>query len=42
MLRVHTLPGSLGRVLESFRPYFTAPTFTTFVTLLAGMIVRFA
>jgi hypothetical protein len=40
MLRVHTLPGSLGRVLETFRPCFTTPTFATFVTLLAGMIAR--
>ena len=38
MLRVPTLPGSLSRVLEAFRPCFTAPTFTTFVGLLAGMI----
>src|SRR5215212_5139478 len=38
MLRVHTLPGSLRRVLEPFRPCFTTPTFTTFVILLAGMI----
>jgi hypothetical protein len=40
MLRVPTLPGSLSRVLEPFRPCFTAPTFTTFVTLLAGMIAQ--
>jgi hypothetical protein len=40
MLRVPTLPGSLRRVLEPFRPCFTAPTFTTFVTLLAGMIAQ--
>ncbi|MBO0884328.1 MAG: transposase, partial [Mycobacterium sp.] len=40
MLRVPTLPGSLGRVLETFRPCFTAPTFTTFVTLLAGMVAQ--
>jgi hypothetical protein len=38
MLRVPTLPGSLNRVLEPFRPCFTTPTFTTFVSLLAGMI----
>jgi hypothetical protein len=38
MLRVPTLPGSLSRVLEPFRPCFTAPTFTTFVSLLAGLI----
>ncbi len=40
MLRVPTLPGSLGRVLETFRPCFTTPTFTTFVTLLAGMVAQ--
>jgi hypothetical protein len=40
MLRVPTLPGSLRRVLEAFRPCFTAPTFTTFVALLAGLIAR--
>src|SRR5256885_8505591 len=40
MLRVHTLPGSLSRVLEPFRPCFTTPTFATFVTLLAGILVR--
>jgi DDE superfamily endonuclease len=40
MLRVPTLPGSLSRVLESFRPCFTAPTFATFVTLLTGMVTR--
>ena len=40
MLRVHTLPGSLLRVLDPFRPCFTTPTFTTVVTLLAGMIAR--
>src|SRR4051812_48480696 len=40
MLRVHTLPGSLLRVLDPFRPCFTTPTFATFVTLLAGMVAR--
>src|SRR3954447_1607330 len=40
MLGVHTLPGSLSRVLEPFRPCFTTPTFATFVTLLAGILVR--
>ena len=40
MLRVPTLPGSPGRVLDPFRPCFTTPTFATFVTLLAGMIAR--
>jgi hypothetical protein len=28
------------RVLEPFRPCFTAPTFATFVTLVAGMVAR--
>jgi hypothetical protein len=40
MLRVPTLPGSLGHVLEAFRPCFTAPTFTTYVTLPAGMVAQ--
>ncbi len=40
MLRVHTLPGSLRRVLEAFRPCFTTPSFATFVSLLAGMVAR--
>jgi hypothetical protein len=40
MLRVPTVPGSLGRMLEPFRPCFTTPTFTTFVSLLAGMVAR--
>jgi hypothetical protein len=38
MLGVPTLPGSLLRVLDPFRPRFTTPTFATFVTLLAGMV----
>jgi DDE superfamily endonuclease len=40
MLQVHSLPGSLMRVLEPFRPCFTTTTFTTFVSLLAGMIAQ--
>src|SRR5215510_7289389 len=40
MLRVPILPGSLSRLLEPFQPCFTTPTFTTFVTLLAGMIAQ--
>ncbi len=40
MLRMPTRPRSLGRVLEPFRPCFTTPTFTTFVTLLAGLIAQ--
>ena len=40
MLRVHRLPGSLVQLLEEFRPCFTAPSFTTFVLLAAGLIAR--
>jgi DDE superfamily endonuclease len=40
MLRVHRLPGSLTGLLEAFRPCFTAPTFTTFVLLAAGLVAR--
>jgi hypothetical protein len=40
MLRVHRLPGSLVELLEAFRPCFTAPTFTTFVLLAAGLVAR--
>jgi DDE superfamily endonuclease len=40
MLRVHRLPGSLIELLEAFRPCFTAPTFTTFVLLAAGLVAR--
>jgi hypothetical protein len=40
MLRVHSQPGPLMRVLEPFRPCFTTPTFETFVVLVAGMIAR--
>lgn len=40
MLRVHRLPGSLFELLEAFRPCFTAPTFTTFVLLAAGLVAR--
>jgi hypothetical protein len=40
MLRVHRVPGSLMRVLDAFRPCFTAPTFDTFVVLLAGLVAR--
>ena len=36
MLRADRLPGSLLRLLEEFRPCFTAPTFTTFALLAAG------
>ncbi|MGC9666171.1 transposase [Planosporangium sp. 12N6] len=40
MLRTHSLPGSLRRALEPFRPCFTTPTFVTFTVLVAGMIAR--
>lgn len=42
MLRLRTLPGSLTRLLEPFRPCFTAPTFDTFVVLVAGLIAQTA
>lgn len=37
MLRVRSLPGSLMRVLEAFRPCFTGPSFHTFAMLAAGL-----
>jgi hypothetical protein len=40
MLRMHRLPGSLIELLEAFRPCFTAPTFTTFALLAAGLVAR--
>ena len=40
MLRADRLPGSLLGLLEEFRPCFTAPTFTTFALLAAGLIAR--
>jgi hypothetical protein len=40
MLRVNRLPGSLMELLEEFRPCFTAPTFTTFALLAAGLVAR--
>jgi DDE superfamily endonuclease len=40
MLRVTRLPGSLAELLDEFRPCFTAPTFTTFALLAAGLIAR--
>ena len=38
MLRVPTLPGAFTRVLATFRPCFTAPTFQTFTMLVAGLL----
>jgi DDE superfamily endonuclease len=40
MLRVPTLPGALTRVLATFRPCFTAPTFETFTMLVTGLFAR--
>ena len=38
MLQAGSLPGSLMRVLEPFRPCFTARGFETFVVLVAGLV----
>jgi hypothetical protein len=40
MLRVPTLPGALTRVLATFRPCFTAPTFETFTMMVAGLFAQ--
>ena len=40
MLRVPTLPGAFTRVLATFRPCFTAPTFQTFTVLAAGLLAQ--
>jgi hypothetical protein len=40
MLREVTLPVSVLRVLEVFRPCFTAPTFETFTALVAGLVAQ--
>lgn len=40
MLRGVILPGTLSRVLEVFRPCFTAPTFETFTVLVAGLVAQ--
>jgi hypothetical protein len=40
MLRMNRLPGSLVELLDEFRPCFTAPAFTTFALLAAGLIAR--
>jgi hypothetical protein len=42
MLRGLTLPGTLSRVLDIFRPCFTAPTFETFTALVAGLVAQSA
>lgn len=40
MLRGLTLPGALTRVLATFRPCFTAPTFEVFTALVAGLFAQ--
>jgi hypothetical protein len=40
MLQMDRLPASWFRLLCHFRWCFTAPTFTTFVTLVSGMVAR--
>lgn len=40
MLRGVTLSGTLLRVLDPFRPCFTAPTFETFTVLVAGLVAQ--
>jgi DDE superfamily endonuclease len=40
MLRGVTLPGALSRVLATFRPCFTAPTFVVFTALVAGLFAQ--
>src|SRR3712207_1544308 len=40
MLRGLTLPGTLSGVLAALRPCFTAPTFTTFTALVAGLCAQ--
>jgi hypothetical protein len=40
MLRGLTLPGTLSRVLDPFRPCFTAPSFETFTVLVAGLVAQ--
>jgi SRSO17 transposase len=40
MLREVTLPVSVLRVLEVFRPCFTAPTFETFTALVVGLVTQ--
>ena len=40
MLREVTLPVTLSRVLDVFRPCFTAPTFETFTALVGGLVAQ--
>ena len=40
MLRDPILPGTLTRVLATFRPCFTAPTFEVFTALVAGLLTQ--
>lgn len=40
MLRVPTLPVAFTRVLVTFRPCFTAPTFETFTMMVVGLVAQ--
>jgi DDE superfamily endonuclease len=40
MLQGVTIPVSVSRVLEVFRPCFTAPTFETFTALVVGLVAQ--
>lgn len=40
MLQFETLPATFAAVLATLRPCFTAPSFRTFTTLVAGMIAQ--
>jgi hypothetical protein len=40
MLRLPILPGAFTRVLVTFRPCFTAPTFETFTMMVAGLFAQ--
>jgi len=40
MLREPILPSTLSRVLATFRPCFTAPTFEVFTALVAGLLTQ--
>ncbi len=40
MLREVTVPVSVSRVLDVFRPCFTAPTFDTFTVLVVGLVAQ--
>lgn len=40
MLRLQTLPPSFAALLAALRPCFTAPSFSTFAALVAGMVAQ--